>query len=74
MFDAQSLQQYVNREVGALLPPGAKGGWLVYIGTDGVARYTMVTRVGESWQIQGALEYDLKHGEFKGGLSVLRTW
>lgn len=74
MFDAAALQAFVDREVGALLPPGAKGGWLVYVGSDGVARYTLATRVGDAWQIQGALEYDVRRGDFRGGLSVLRHW
>jgi hypothetical protein len=74
IFDAASLQKFVQAELAPLLPATANGGWLAYVGTDGQARFVMVHRVGDEWRVQGALEWDLRRGTYGGGLAVVRSW
>ena len=74
IFDAQSLQRYVDREVGDLLKDGKKRALLAYVGADGVTRFVYAQRMSEHWEVEGAFEFDLKTGAYQGGLRVVGTW
>lgn len=76
IFDAQSLQKYVDKEVGNLLAgnDGKKRALLVYVGADGKTKFVYAQRYDEHWRVEGAFEFDLIDKSYQGGLQVVGTW